>query len=251
MPDNSTPPMRQSILRVVRPSMPGPVAGGGAPQKVLSCSVKPQLANFWCWAAVSEGLATYFHGSSKTQCAIASDTLGTGFTCCTNAGPCDRPHLLIPALEKVGLRGDYHPGPLGFDDLKAIINSGSPLAITISWLAGGFHFIVVNGWFDGSSGSKVHQVVFVQDSLGSYGQVSYRSLVASYGNQQASGGSWRDYYLVSALPAGPVGGGGLASMMRAADRPLMGLTTPEMSVLMDKLSLTVKSEHGRQPVEGG
>ncbi len=250
MPDSSNPPKRQSILKATGQAVASPVAAGGGSQNVLPCHVNNQKAHNWCWAAVSEGLGRFFGTSTKNQCTIATDTLGAGHACCIDKGPCDITHLLQPPLLEVGLQGDYYYGSISFNDLKAIIDSGSPFAITITWAGGSNHFIVVNGWLDQSTGSGAIQSVFVQDSLGSFGQVSYQSLVSNYGNQQSSGGSWRDYYLVSVAPGGPAAGGGIDTFELNTNLDV-GLTASQMSALVDTLDIASVPPAIEQPVKGG
>jgi hypothetical protein len=112
-----------------------------------------QERTYWCWAAVSKGVADwYFQGNSQyRQCSIATSVLNVG-DCC-NGAPCNKIYDLDKALAAVGhYSGEtqYYSSQGPFDmaqqSIQTEIDAGRPLGAKITWRDGSGHFVVVCGY---------------------------------------------------------------------------------------------------------
>jgi hypothetical protein len=111
-----------------------------------------QEQTYWCWSAVSKGMADFYAGgnSGYTQCSIATAVLHRD---CCNGAECNVTAELEDGLTAVGhFSGDIeHYNSLGpFDQAKQTISTeidGSrPLGAEITWRDGTNHFVVVSGY---------------------------------------------------------------------------------------------------------
>lgn len=165
-----------------RPSMPGTEfedeAGGGVASKVLTgARMVGQLADNWCWSAVTQTIIDFVTGTAPPQDRIATQhiRLGGNIVCrpvgekrmngedCGDAGTCrghcNDFHRVRVVLDENGrfdatIASDEPPS---FALLKSEVDSDRPVVCRVAWDLGGGHFIVVSGWTIGSDGvERVH-----------------------------------------------------------------------------------------------
>lgn len=174
-----------SRLTSVPPS--GPPAGGSVPsQHSIGVNMESQIGDNWCWAAVSVSIRNSLgFGPPMMQCEVVKPQL-VHSDCCTIPlpGGCDQTGQLEIALSDAGVPASNQGGSLSFVDLQNRIGIDKPVCCAIQWASGAFHFVQVDGYIaNGPRGDEV----FVNDSDGPGGRMSYGTLVSNYG---ADTGQW-------------------------------------------------------------
>ena len=114
----------------------------------LPVTIKPQLANFWCWAACGEMSMESF-GAAIDQCDEVNRKLNRNDCCGSRIpSPCDRGGW--PQFEKYGFKSDTtHSAPLSWEQIKNQIDClRKPICITWKWDGrnSGGHMMVVNAY---------------------------------------------------------------------------------------------------------
>lgn len=128
----------------------------------LKFAMQPQDHDYWCWAAVTSSVATFYGQPKYTQCSLATWQFGGGSCdCCSKSFPkvCDKPYDTQLALTHVGNLGAASAGKLAFDALAKEIDAGHPVVLRLVWPGVNVsHVVAVTGY----SGTKIT----VQDSGG-------------------------------------------------------------------------------------
>jgi papain like cysteine protease AvrRpt2 len=165
------------------PAAPPQAAPAG--EHELGLAMQPQRETEWCWAAVSVSIAGFFDPDAAwTQCTLVGAQLERT-DCCQDAGACNTPQQLTPALARVGHLDKDFGGGLDLQAIAAQVDAGKLVALCIDWSGGGGHFVVIDG-YDPSAG-----MVDVKDPL--FG-TSYLALSAFPAHYQG-GGTWGWTYL--------------------------------------------------------
>src|SRR4051812_36023293 len=106
----------------------------------LNFPMQSQLAQNWCWCAVSVSVDFFFNSASVwQQCTMAARGLNQN-GCCANPTParCDQTWFLDHALQILNrLTGPPTVGPLTFPQIQQTINAGRPVCARIGWHLGG------------------------------------------------------------------------------------------------------------------
>jgi hypothetical protein len=175
----------------------GQLGGGGAApvlQKELPVHVAFQQKTYWCWAAVTAGVALYF-GDAKwsAQCDVAKATLGIP-TCCAPSPACDRCDVrstLSSSLTTVGHLDRYLKRGAAFSEIKATIDGDKPLGVRILWANGsGGHFVLVTG-YEVDPGDPTLNTIDIRDPFTGYRpDFLFNDFAAGYD----SGGQWTHCY---------------------------------------------------------
>jgi len=158
-----------------------------------------------CWAAVGQGIATYFDHQAKSAvrwaslCAFAEAVLGQHFgtppeelRCCEDQRildpDCDQLLDFRDALDVMGNRGNALNLPAGFDRVKAEIDLNCPIGVEIQSSAGN-HIIALFG-YDETNGQRV---MVADPAPGAFlnSLVLYEELVNNY---RQAGGKWARTY---------------------------------------------------------
>lgn len=153
----------------------------------LDLSVPHQEEGNWCWAAVADGVAHFYDGSSTwTQCAIANSEL-VRTDCCGSgkSGPCDVYGFLDQALGVVGHFDRVTATVADFQTIDEEIDAQRPMGVRVAWSGGGAHFVAIGGYRERPS-----QYVHVEDPWYGPSDVAYSTLKSGYqGN-----GTWTHSY---------------------------------------------------------
>jgi len=164
--------------------------------KVLSLSMEPQECTEWCWAATV--LATcrcYQDPGPSSQEELAAMVLSipdSGCGCREDPdAPCNCPKNISFVLSTVNDHGRDGPGGCGtlsFDDVKAEIDAGHPVAVDVVLDPPGAtgHAIVIYGYTD-------DRMVFVADPMhaGDKITVGFDDFVSGLNTDH---GAWRSAY---------------------------------------------------------
>jgi hypothetical protein len=149
--------------------------------------IQTQLQDLWCWAAVSASISSYYSPRSRwSQCEIASYVLGGN--CCATPGQYNVAAYLQDALQVIAkLRGIVRRS-LSFEDIRAELLRGNPIAVRIGWRGGGGHFVIIRGCHE-RDGRQFLNIVdpFWADTI-----QLYEEFCDSYLGQ----GRWTDTFMV-------------------------------------------------------
>jgi Papain-like cysteine protease AvrRpt2 len=107
-----------------------------------------QLADLWCWAAVSASVDHYFNVPPQwRQCEIADGCLHLPAPCCPDprGGPCDQNHTLQHALSVVDHFLNFAPPPTFAQVRNEIETHHKPVCLRIEWTDGAGHFVTIYG----------------------------------------------------------------------------------------------------------
>ncbi len=165
----------------------------------LPFRMEKQKAGYWCWAAVSAGVAHYFsHDSRWRQCGIVKRVLNRAKVpiparvCGVRPVPasCDVPWPLDDALKEVHrLRRGPKAGRLSFRQIQRELDEHRPVCVRIGWRSGGGHFVVIYGYH---TGPGVQQLYVADPLYREVSRVAYHSLASHYRRI----GRWTHTYLV-------------------------------------------------------
>lgn len=147
-------------IPVKPPVKPLPVCIPLAESK-LEIGLVPQHRDWWCWAACTEMVSSYYH-TRVDQCYSADFVHGTPPECCTSCSgkcPCWGKDWGVNIVQIKNnwnhwlFRYEYKPSNLDWATLKATISSGkycdkSPIYVVWNWYGGGGHVVMVNGYKD-------------------------------------------------------------------------------------------------------
>lgn len=179
----------------------------------LCFTMKGQEQTNWCWAAVTQSIATFYRVPSMNQCALVGKILGlqSNNFCCGNGGTpiCNQQwylHLALGAVQCLhGVVGRARPA-IPLEEVKFELGLGQPVGVRVEWAAGpakgGGHFVVISGWKQGASGDAY---VTVQDPWGpSTEQMPIQEFADNYGTDK---GVWtHSYFTLPPKLAGLLGG---------------------------------------------
>jgi hypothetical protein len=188
------------------PAAPSSTLGGaGTSSQNLSFTIQSQLQTNWCWAAVSTSVSLHYAPTgSWTQCKVADNALPRN-DCCSGAASdpqkCNVPWYLERALGVTGNLENMLSQSLTFAQVQQEIADGTPIGCRVGWFGGGGHFLVIQGWLVGATGTEY---VEVADPIYLNSQIPYDDFAVSY----QSGGDWTHSYLTEA----PAAGGAVAAL---------------------------------------
>ncbi len=154
----------------------------------LDTDVPTQEQSNWCWAATSLGVHRFYDRTDTTrQCDAANLILPADDACVAPAASTvNKPWYLDDALSDLGnLREPVVTSVLGFTDLRAEIDRGTPLATRIGWAGGGGHFMVVNGYRGATT-----RMVAIDDPIYGRSDMTYDAFRAAY----QGAGTWTHSY---------------------------------------------------------
>ncbi len=112
-----------------------------------------QKQTYWCWAAVSKGVADWYAegNSGYEQCSVATKVLNAG-DCCAGAD-CNQTADLDDALTAVGhysgVKQSYNnngPFDVAQQTIQTEVDAGRPVGAEITWRDGSNHFVIVSGY---------------------------------------------------------------------------------------------------------
>jgi hypothetical protein len=133
------------------------------PPNPLGLSVPIQADDFWCWAAVAFGVASFYNQKPLMQCEVAAAVLSTPeqkFDCCGSNANCRSDAELETALAVQGNLLCKSGGSGDWPFIVASIAAGRPIAIRIEWQNKTAHFVVIFG-----HGTEQSQNVSIADPL--------------------------------------------------------------------------------------
>lgn len=144
----------------------------------LRFHIAMQEQTYWCWAAVSQGIAHFYDYKRRiTQSYIASKVLNRDCNApFSNQSVCNRKQFIEDALQRVGRPAKRSDRNLIFFRLANYISKGHPMPCRIQWAkdqAG--HFIVTYGYQTDYPGRG--SFVFVADPWDGYSDYSFRAFV--------------------------------------------------------------------------
>jgi len=179
----------------------------------LDTDIPTQEQTQWCWCATSLGVHDYYDRADNTsQCQAANLILGATNACTSPTDAAiNKPWFLDQAFDAFGnLREPIIGGTLGFTDIKAEVNRGTPLGTRIGWSGGGGHFMVMEAFR-----SPGTQMVAIDDPI--YGQSDIS--LATYSTAYQGSGSWTHSYKTKSqrlriLDARSVAGGIVSAVAR-------------------------------------
>jgi hypothetical protein len=120
--------------------------------KVLSFKIQPQVHSDWCWAAVSASVAAFYNPASPwTQCQVVDKEKGRT-DCCANgaSAKCNVQWYLEKALTRVKHLNTVTGGASSLPSIKTEVDGDRPLGVRTAWSRGGAHFMVVQGYDEGT-----------------------------------------------------------------------------------------------------
>lgn len=143
----------------------------------LPLKLAPQERSYWCWAAIAESLADYYHLAPLSQGNIAAKCLSDDD---------ERKYLTLDAaLNAINCNYHWTPGKPSFSRIQHEINLGNPICARVQWYKGKAHFLVINGYL-------LHQqILIVSDSLHGTSEQQYESFPKGY---MGGGGVWTETY---------------------------------------------------------
>lgn len=189
------PPFLLPLTPLRSKGLAGPSAESSS-RELDSFAVEIQTQRYWCWAAVSVSVATFYGAHSWTQCKLATAELA--LDCCVSPAPCNRDYRLNDALTRVGHFGELLWSPLAFLNVKSEIEADRPIGCRIQWAPNGraAHFVVLGGWLVASDGS---QYVTVHDPARGRTQLLYLTFVSGY--NQVPEAQWTHSYIIKGQAA--------------------------------------------------
>lgn len=156
---------------------------------ILDLRLQPQKLSNWCWAAIAASLSQYYGTKGWQQEAISSHILGFN---CSNfqqdksiEAHCNQYAMLDQALKLVGCYSHWSPSRPSFERIKQEIDRGHPLCVRVEWYGGGFHYLVLMGYYHET------KEIYVDDSL--YG-LSVQNFAEFPHNYRGIGGMWRETF---------------------------------------------------------
>lgn len=169
-----------------------PVGGAIPPQHTIGVPIQKQLGNNWCWAAVAVSIRNFQTPTSPMQqCELAKIQLNHTDCCPPPAKTaCDLQSALQIALANAGVAATNSSGAMTFPAVQLAISSNRPVCCAIRWTSNSYHFVAIDGYV---TGGPRGDEVFVNDSLGPGGRMTYTTLVSNYQNV---GGAWLWSYQV-------------------------------------------------------
>lgn len=164
-----------------------PLVGAGM-NRTLPLVMQAQQADYWCWAATTFSVSSFYDlQSDRTQCQIASTCLTQ--PCCAAPAPSDKPFVLEVPLQTTGhLQGDPFPGPASRAQIQAEIDQSRVVCCFIDWSDFTGHFVTIAS-YDWRTDDLV-----IDDPLYARSTTPYEVLLASYLGR----GSWTYTYLTQA-----------------------------------------------------
>lgn len=110
-----------------------------------------QEKKMWCWAACTEMVVQFLHGTKISQTEIVNRAFGR-----TDCGTNPQYDTGIPLLKPVPsvqstysqwkILAKHHASSLSFQEVKDEIAAASPVQVVFWWSAGGGHVALVVGW---------------------------------------------------------------------------------------------------------
>jgi hypothetical protein len=155
-------------------------------------SVQHQLQTLWCWAACSSSVSSFFDTRSTWgQCALANAELEQT-SCCEDGDNdgCNKPWYLDRALQRTGNFSSKRQGPVPWEEVRAEIDAGRPVAARIRWGDDTGHFVVLTGYR--RSGGR--RELEVQDPWTGSSSLA----IEDFTNAYKSSGTWTHTYLTEA-----------------------------------------------------
>lgn len=156
----------------------------------LDFTMLQQEQSNWCWCATSLSVHNYFNPTSRLrQCDAANIILGRT-DACTNPTSTDvnKAWYLEDALGDLGNLVDTNTGGMmTWNDVKAQVDAGRPVAARTAWSSGGAHFVCIEGYLDGST-----KMIAVDDPAGGQSDVNFEVFKTAY----KGSGSWTHTYRV-------------------------------------------------------
>ena len=156
---------------------------------VLDFVIQRQKLSKWCWAAIAASLGNYYRTSYLQQHEVASRMLK--FDCSrfhestSVATHCNQCAMIDEALRISGCYSHWSPGRPTFDRIQSEIDVGQPICLRLEWYKGGFHYLVLIGYYNETG------EIYVDDPLhGSSVQV-FENFPSSY---RGTGGIWRETF---------------------------------------------------------
>lgn len=182
-----------------QPTLAGTAIGGGGRPMRLALTMRKQMQSDWCWAAVTEGVSTFYRTPSPwSQCSIADAALGRQ-DCCTTGGSdpdkCNKQFYLDVALDVVGHLRKIEPRGLTFPEIMIEIQKGQPVCCRIEWRDRSGHFLCVIGGFFGPSGDAYLRV---SDPFYLDADISFHDFASAY----QTGASWTHTYFTTGSALG-------------------------------------------------
>lgn len=111
----------------------------------------PQQQGNWCWAAVTQTIATHNRGPAEQQCQMASRFIHKTLDnyCCysnTIAGAeCNQGYYPAETMTFYGVLDKYYEAPITQEMLQQEVRSGYPVAAAVMWPYGGGHAVMFYG----------------------------------------------------------------------------------------------------------
>jgi len=133
-----------------------PEALPGTPT-VISFTMEPQRAEFWCWAAVASSVSHHYTASSQwTQCLVVNAVRGVSHCCGNENSPtCNVMSSLESALRRTGnlAPNGVLNAPASPDQIQTLIRDRRHvIACGIRWADSRGHFVVIYGFSIAANG---------------------------------------------------------------------------------------------------
>ena len=168
----------------------GAGGAGAGPSYQLSFTMEKQSELYWCWAAVTVSVSTFYsHVAAWTQCSLASAVLGIA-NCCAASTPCNQVYYLDLALSRTNNLNTAVTNPVAASDLQSELGAGRPVGCRIGWSNQTGHFVAITGY----QNDGVTEQVTVDDPFYEHSQMTIDHFTNSYQND----GSWTDTYYTKA-----------------------------------------------------
>src|SRR5438045_2145888 len=124
---------------------------------ILNFDMDSQIEDFWCWAAVANGISHFYNDRSVfTQCLIAQQVLNVP-NCCPQNDACNQTEDLETALNVTG-NFIQKKGKISWAKLENELNNGRVVGARIEFSSGAGHFVVIFGT-NKSSGVRYVSVI--------------------------------------------------------------------------------------------
>lgn len=154
----------------------------------------PQQETNWCWAAVTQTIATHNRGAIEQQCQMASRFVHktTDNYCCyastAETASCNQGYYPAETMTFYGVLDQYFPSPITHDQMQQEVRGGYPVAAAVMWPAGGGHAILFYGAqrYQDKAGQTFETVNIFDPAAGGDKVVMSRAQAERY-----QGGTWR------------------------------------------------------------
>jgi hypothetical protein len=148
-----------------------------------------------CWAAVALSVDRLYDSASTLElCDVLDKTPGCPAECCTHLSSpqCNHIHLLLPALQALGVASPYalsedgpdptDPGSMDakWNEIKSQIDRGRVVCVGVSWSTGGKHYVTIWGYEDCDDGTRT---LYVQDPHNGSSAPFYADFITNYLNR--------------------------------------------------------------------